>query len=414
MHGGGSQPPATGSPAVGPAAPGEGADAAAPGAGEGAAPSKRRRGGSEEGGSPPPAAGPGAEANRRGMALFQKGENAAALQQFDAAVEQAQGAGDPAISSYLSNRCACLIQLGRAEAAFADAERVVALKPRSAKALGWRAQCELKLGRYADAERTCAAGLQTAKAGSAVRHQLEEVGRAAVRMQQLQGKAARAELPHAGAPSGGAATAESARAEGNELFRARKYADAEVRYTCSLALNPNEHEVYANRSAARCKLFDFEGALSDADRCVALAPEWPKGHGRRADALFGLGRYEEAAGACRTGAALPGGAELLAGTLAQCEEELRWPPAVREQMHRQRVLQRQRQQTTAAIAQAGERLPALKDTPLLNPALAGPKLTEQEMRAAAVKACAAAQAAPDGAAAAAADAAGGAPAAAHG
>ena len=38
------------------------------------------------------------------------------------------------------------------------------------------------------------------------------------------------------------------------------------------------HILYSNRSAVHARLLHFEAALSDADRCIALRSDWPKGH----------------------------------------------------------------------------------------------------------------------------------------
>jgi len=51
----------------------------------------------------------------------------------------------------------------------------------------------------------------------------------------------------------------------------------------------------SNRSAAHAKLLHFSAALGDAEAACELRPRWARAHGRRAAALHGLGRYEEAA-----------------------------------------------------------------------------------------------------------------------
>lgn len=51
--------------------------------------------------------------------------------------------------------------------------------------------------------------------------------------------------------------------------------------------------VLSNRSAAYMKLDNRNAALLDADECVALDPNWPKGYVRRGDALYALSRFTE-------------------------------------------------------------------------------------------------------------------------
>ena len=100
-------------------------------------------------------------------------------------------------------------------------------------------------------------------------------------------------------------------------------------------------------SACHAKLDAFAAALRDADACVALKPTWAKAASRRGAALFGLGRYEAAAAACRDGlaatdGATPATAAALEELLEKCAVETREPPAVRRHMHRLRREQRDR------------------------------------------------------------------------
>lgn len=52
--------------------------------------------------------------------------------------------------------------------------------------------------------------------------------------------------------------------------------------------------VYSNRSAAYMKTNNKNAALLDADKCVELDSNWPKGYIRRGDALFSMAKYTEA------------------------------------------------------------------------------------------------------------------------
>ena len=52
--------------------------------------------------------------------------------------------------------------------------------------------------------------------------------------------------------------------------------------------------LYSNRSGVFAASASFEFALQDADWAVALDPDWPKGHARRAAALHGLQRFDAA------------------------------------------------------------------------------------------------------------------------
>lgn len=59
--------------------------------------------------------------------------------------------------------------------------------------------------------------------------------------------------------------------------------------------------VLSNRSAAAFEAADFIGALVDAESVIQLRRNWSKGHFRKAKALLGLGRLEEAKEAVRLG-----------------------------------------------------------------------------------------------------------------
>jgi len=98
--------------------------------------------------------------------------------------------------------------------------------------------------------------------------------------------------------------AASLKNEGNDKFKAGEYAAAIEAYTRSLELDPSQHLCYSNRSAAYLKLGgSAPEALRDAEKCVELAPEWPKGFSRQAAALQELKRWDEAIAACERGLA---------------------------------------------------------------------------------------------------------------
>ncbi len=89
--------------------------------------------------------------------------------------------------------------------------------------------------------------------------------------------------------------------EGNAAFSRGAYAAAVSSYTAAIDLwmEPRDRAIlYANRSAARLKIAgEKQKALSDAERAGQLAPDYAKGHFRRAQALRALGRPDDALGA---------------------------------------------------------------------------------------------------------------------
>ena len=71
---------------------------------------------------------------------------------------------------------------------------------------------------------------------------------------------------------------------GNTAFSAGNYADAVKHFTDAIGVDAANHVFYSNRSAAYAALNDYDAALTDADKTVAIKPDWVKGYaqGRRA------------------------------------------------------------------------------------------------------------------------------------
>ena len=103
-------------------------------------------------------------------------------------------------------------------------------------------------------------------------------------------------------------TTANANANGSQkLYGAGKYAQAIQMYTTAAeitmsrppweASNLIKEElamVLSNRSAAHAVNNDWVSALIDADAVVQIKRPWSKGHFRKAKALQGLGKYDEA------------------------------------------------------------------------------------------------------------------------
>jgi len=88
--------------------------------------------------------------------------------------------------------------------------------------------------------------------------------------------------------------AEAARQEGNELFKAGKFADAIVKYSDAMKRNPKDHVPYSNRAACYQKLMEWQLALKDAEQCVAMEPTFVKGWSRKAGIHYFLKEYHKA------------------------------------------------------------------------------------------------------------------------
>lgn len=61
------------------------------------------------------------------------------------------------------------------------------------------------------------------------------------------------------------------------------------KFTQAIEIEPTNHILYSNRSAAYASKKDYENALKDADKVTELKPDWAKGWGRKGAAKHGLG-----------------------------------------------------------------------------------------------------------------------------
>ena len=62
--------------------------------------------------------------------------------------------------------------------------------------------------------------------------------------------------------------------QGNEALAQNKLDEAIQLYTEAIELDPDNHILYSNRSAAYAKAEKYELALTDAEKTVELKPDW--------------------------------------------------------------------------------------------------------------------------------------------
>lgn len=112
--------------------------------------------------------------------------------------------------------------------------------------------------------------------------------------------------------------------KGNAALAAENFDEAIKCYTSAIELDPNNHVLYSNRSAAYAKARKYALALEDANKTVSLNPSWSKGYSRKGGALAYLWRFDESIEAYEKGLQLdPGNAQLaegLANVKKQAEE----------------------------------------------------------------------------------------------
>ncbi|XP_077438374.1 uncharacterized protein LOC144061637 isoform X2 [Vanacampus margaritifer] len=82
--------------------------------------------------------------------------------------------------------------------------------------------------------------------------------------------------------------------KGIKLVQEGEYLQAAQMFTESIKCDPNDYRFFGNRSYCYYCLEQYRKGLSDAERSIQLAPDWPKGHFRKGSALMGMQRYSEA------------------------------------------------------------------------------------------------------------------------
>lgn len=99
-----------------------------------------------------------------------------------------------------------------------------------------------------------------------------------------------------------------ARTKGGDFFKKKEFDEAVAQYTIAIRAAPRgegeAHTLFSNRSAALLQKGEIKAAVADAQRCVELAPEWPKGRFRTGCSFRDSGRLDDAVDAFRAGEAL--------------------------------------------------------------------------------------------------------------
>ncbi|KAL3140515.1 hypothetical protein ABBQ32_005097 [Trebouxia sp. C0010 RCD-2024] len=85
-------------------------------------------------------------------------------------------------------------------------------------------------------------------------------------------------------------TVENLKVKANAAYAEHKYADAVQLYSQALSLDPKNHVLLSNRSAAFAGLDQYKKALDDANACIQNNPEFVKGYSRQAYAYLKLNK----------------------------------------------------------------------------------------------------------------------------
>ncbi|RKF56669.1 Heat shock protein sti1-like protein [Golovinomyces cichoracearum] len=76
---------------------------------------------------------------------------------------------------------------------------------------------------------------------------------------------------------------------GNKAIAEKNFDEAISKFTEAIAIEPKNHILYSNRSAAYASKKEYQNALADAENVTKLNPDWSKGWGRVGAAKHGLG-----------------------------------------------------------------------------------------------------------------------------
>ncbi|KAH6990957.1 heat shock protein STI1 [Ilyonectria sp. MPI-CAGE-AT-0026] len=84
-------------------------------------------------------------------------------------------------------------------------------------------------------------------------------------------------------------SADELKALGNKAIAEKNFDEAVDKFTQAIALQPENHILFSNRSAAYASKKDWTNALHDAEQTTQIKPDWAKGWGRKGAALHGKG-----------------------------------------------------------------------------------------------------------------------------
>jgi len=100
---------------------------------------------------------------------------------------------------------------------------------------------------------------------------------------------------------------------GNKAFAAKDYNQAIQLFSDAIQLDPQNHVLHSNRSAAHAGNRNWQQALIDAESAIRCNPSWSKGYARKGAALHGSKRWDEAIAAYEEGLKIEDSAALRKG-----------------------------------------------------------------------------------------------------
>ncbi|KAJ3680301.1 hypothetical protein LUZ60_016579 [Juncus effusus] len=116
--------------------------------------------------------------------------------------------------------------------------------------------------------------------------------------------------------------ADEEREKGNEMFKQMKYPEAIKHYTEALRRNPKDPKVYSNRAACYTKLGALPEGLKDAEKCLELDPTFVKGYTRKGAVQFFMKEYDKAVETYQEGLKYDPSNQELSDGIRRCVEQI--------------------------------------------------------------------------------------------
>lgn len=117
-------------------------------------------------------------------------------------------------------------------------------------------------------------------------------------------------------------SSEELKSKGNAALQKENYDEAIQYYTEAIKLDPKNHILFSNRSAAYAKTGKYKESLTDAEQTITIKSDWPKGYSRKGAALELLENYEDAVKVYEEGLKFDAQNEQLKDALKNCREHL--------------------------------------------------------------------------------------------
>lgn len=248
-----------------------------------------------------------------GNAAYKKKEFESAIEHYSKAVEL-----DDEDISFLTNRAAVYLEMGRFEHCIADCDKAVergrelhADYKMVARALTRKGTAFVKMAKSSkdyDPAIEAFNKAQTEHRNPDTLKRLNDAERAKKDLEQKE--------------YFNPEIADEEREKGNEFFKKQLYPEAIKHYTEAIKRNPGDVKSYSNRAASYTKLAALPEGLKDAERCIELDAKFVKGYLRKGAVQFFMKEYDKALETYREGLKLePQNQELLDG-IRSCVQQI--------------------------------------------------------------------------------------------